>query len=90
MPLPELEWAIIFGAIITLCVTLIGCLWRFASWKGGLDQWRTNIDSWIVELQTAVDVIKEDLTSIRYASEKDATKDGMVRRRSPLVPAKKL
>jgi Flp pilus assembly protein TadD len=89
-------WEVWIGGAIAIGIALIGGMWKFANWKGGLDQWKKSVDEWkndvkiiLKDLQEAVSVIKEDVASIKAASEKDATKNGMIRRRSPLVPSEK-
>ena len=89
-------WEVWIGGAIAIGIALIGGMWKFANWKGGLDQWKKSVDEWkndvkiiLKDLQEAVSVIKEDVASIKAASEKDATKNGMIQRQSPLVPAKK-
>ncbi|MCK4735691.1 MAG: tetratricopeptide repeat protein [Methanophagales archaeon] len=89
-------WEVWIGGAIAIGIALIGGMWKFANWKGGLDQWKKSVDEWkndvkiiLKDLQEAVSVIKEDVASIKAASEKDATKNGMIQRRSPLVPSEK-
>ena len=88
-------WEVWIGGA-TIALALIGALWKLASWKGGLDQWKNGIDDWRKKVDDRFDKLAEDLKTllsdvavIKAASEKDATRNGMIQRHSPLVPAKK-
>lgn len=88
-------WEVWIGGA-TIAIALIGGLWKLADWKGGLDQWKRGIDGWRESVDVRFDKLAEninalmsDVAVIKAASEKDATRNGMIQRRSPLVPAKK-
>ena len=89
-------WEVWIGGAIAIGIALIGGMWKFANWKGGLDQWKKSVDEWkndvkiiLKNLQDDVSVIKEGIAAIRADSEKGVKKSGMIRRRSPLVPSEK-
>ncbi|NQE46186.1 hypothetical protein C5S31_09225, partial [ANME-1 cluster archaeon GoMg2] len=88
-------WEVWIGGA-TICIALIGGMWKLANWKGGLDQWKKGIDDWKNSVDNRFDKLAEnintlmsDVAVIRAASEKDATRNGMIQRHSPLVPSKK-
>jgi len=64
-------------------------MWKLANWKGGLDQWKNGIDEWKNDVKIILKDLQEAVAVIKSASEKDATKNGMIQRRSPLVPSEK-
>jgi hypothetical protein len=78
----------ISGAIV-IVIALIGGLWKLGNWKGGLDQWKNGIDEWKSDVKIILKDLQADVAVIKSASEKDATRNGMLRRHSPLVPSKK-
>ncbi|NMX21419.1 hypothetical protein C5S30_03090, partial [ANME-1 cluster archaeon GoMg4] len=89
-------WGVWIGSGVAVAIALIGGLWKLANWKGGLDQWKNGIEDWRKKVDERFDKLAEDLKTllsdmavIKAASEKDATRNGMIQRHSPLVPAKK-
>ena len=82
--------------LASLAFLLFGCIAAFFYWKGGLDKWISGIDEWRKSVDNRFDKLVEninalmsDVAVIKAASEKDATRNGMIQRQSPLVPAKK-
>jgi len=89
-------WEVWIGGAIAIGIALIGGIWKLANWKGGLDQWKNSIDDWrnsvddrFDKLAENINTLMSDVAVIKSASEKDATRNGMIQRHSPLVPAKK-
>jgi tetratricopeptide (TPR) repeat protein len=89
-------WEVWIGGAIALGIALIGGMWKFANWKGGLDQWKKSVDDWrnnvdnrFDKLAESINTLMSDVAVIKSAQEKDATKNGMIQRRSPLVPSEK-
>ena len=89
-------WGVWIGGVIAIAIALIGSLWKLGNWKGGLDQWKKGVDDWRNSMDNRFDKLVEnintlmsDVAVIKSASEKDATRNGMLKRHSPLVPAKK-
>ena len=89
-------WEVWIGGAIAISITLIGGMWKLANWKGGLDQWKKSVDEWKNDVDNRFDKLVEnintllsDVAVIKSASEKDATRNGMLQRRSPLVPSEK-
>ena len=89
-------WGVWIGGAIAVAIALIGGLWKLGNWKGGLDQWKNGVDDWRNSMDNRFDKLVEnintlmsDVAVIKSASEKDATRNGMLQRHSPLVPAKK-
>jgi len=78
----------ISGAI-AIGIALIGGMLKVATWKGGLDQWKNGIDEWKNDIKLILKDLQDDVAVIKSASEKDATRNGMLQRHSPLVPSKK-
>jgi Flp pilus assembly protein TadD len=79
-----------------IAIALIGSIAAFFYWKGGLDQWKKSVDEWRNSVDNRFDKLVEnintlmsDVAVIKSASEKDATRNGMIQRRSPLVPSEK-
>ncbi len=90
------DWGVWIGSAIALGIALIGGIWKLANWKGGLDQWKKSVDDWRTSVDNRFDKLAENISTlmsdvavIKAASEKDATRNGMIQRRSPLVPSKK-
>ena len=90
------DWGVWIGGAIVVGMALIGSIWKFANWKGGLDQWKKSIDDWrnsvdgrFDKLVENINTLMSDVAVIKSASEKDATRNGMIQRRSPLVPSEK-
>ena len=82
-------------SIVGIASALIGSIAAFFYWKGGLDQWKKGIDDWSKSVDSRFDKLAEniktlmsDVAVIKYASEKAATRKGMMQRHSPLVPSK--
>ena len=82
-------WEVWIGSAIAIAIALIGGLWKLGNWKGGLDQWKNGIDEWKNDVKLILKDLQVDVAAIKTASEKDATRNGMLQRHSPLVPAKK-
>jgi len=89
-------WEVWIAGAIAIGIALIGGMWKLANWKGGLDQWKKSIDDWSKSVDSRFDklveninVLMSDVAVIKAASEKDATRNGMIQRHSPLVPSKK-
>ena len=82
-------WEVWIGGAIAIGIALIGGMWKVATWKGGLDQWKNGIDEWKNDIKIILKDLQEDVAVIKSASEKDATRNGMLQRHSPLVPSKK-
>jgi len=89
-------WGVWIGGAIAIAIALIGSLWKLGNWKGGLDQWKNGVDDWRNSMDNRFDKLVEnintlmsDVAVIKSASEKDATRNGMLQRHSPLVPSKK-
>jgi len=79
-----------------IAIALIGSIAAFFYWKGGLDQWKKSVDDWrksvdgrFDKLAENINTLMSDVSVIKSASEKDATRNGMIQRRSPLVPSEK-
>ena len=94
------DWGVWISIGFAIAIALIGVMgktmWNFATWKGGLDQWKNGIDDWRNSVDNRFDKLVEnintlmsDVAVIKSASEKDATRNGMIQRRSPLVPSEK-
>jgi len=91
-PLFGVDWEV----WISIAFALIGGIAAFFYWKGGLDQWKKSVDNWRNNVDNRFDKLAEnintlmsDVAVIKSAQEKDATKNGMIQRRSPLVPSEK-
>jgi len=91
-----LGWEVCIGSAVVIVIAILGVLWKFASWKGGLDQWKNSIEDWRKKVDDRFDKLGEDIRTlmsdvsvIKSAQEKDATRNGMIQRHSPLVPSKK-
>ncbi len=82
-------WGVWIGGAITIAIALIGSLWKLGNWKGGLDQWKKGVDEWKNDVKSILKDLQVDVAAIKSASEKDATRNGMLQRHSPLVPSKK-
>jgi tetratricopeptide (TPR) repeat protein len=89
------DWGV-WISIVGIAFALIGCIAAFFYWKGGLDQWKNGIDDWrnsvdgrFDKLVENINTLMSDVAVIKSASEKDATRNGMIQRRSPLVPSEK-
>jgi tetratricopeptide (TPR) repeat protein len=89
-------WVVWIGGAIAIAIALIGSLWKLGNWKGGLGQGKNGIDDWKNSMDNRFDKLVEnintlmsDVAVIKSASEKDATRNGMLLRHSPLVPSKK-
>jgi tetratricopeptide (TPR) repeat protein len=89
-------WGVWIAGAIAIAIALIGSLWKLGNWKGGLDQWKKGVDEWkngmdnrFDKLVENINTLMSDVAVIKSASEKDATRNGMLQRHSPLVPAKK-
>ncbi|RCV63796.1 hypothetical protein C5S53_12065 [Methanophagales archaeon] len=89
-------WGVWIGGAIAIAIALIGSLWKLGNWKGGLDQWKKGVDDWRTSMDNRFDKLVEnintlmsDVAVVKSASEKDATRNGMLQWHSPLVPAKK-
>jgi tetratricopeptide (TPR) repeat protein len=82
-------WEVWIGGAIAISITLIGSMWKLANWKGGLDQWKNGIDEWKNDVKIILKDLQEAVAVIKSASEKDATRNGMIQRHSPLVPSEK-
>ncbi len=89
-------WEVWIGGAIVIAIALIGSLWKLGNWKGGLDQWKNGVDGWrngmdnrFDKLVENINTLMSDVAVIKSASEKDATRNGMLQRHSPLVPSKK-
>lgn len=94
------DWGVWISIGFAIAIALIGVMgktmWNFATWKGGLDQWKNGIDDWrnsvdgrFDKLVENINTLMSDVAVIKSASEKDATRNGMIQRRSPLVPSEK-
>ena len=94
------DWGVWISIGFAIAIALIGVMgktmWNFATWKGGLDQWKNGIDDWrnsvdgrFDKLVENINTLVSDVAVIKSASEKDATRNGMIQRRSPLVPSEK-
>ena len=94
------DWGVWISIGFAIAIALIGVMgktmWNFATWKGGLDQWKNGIDDWrnsvdgrFDKLAENINTLVSDVAVIKSASEKDATRNGMIQRRSPLVPSEK-
>jgi tetratricopeptide (TPR) repeat protein len=84
------------GVWIGIAIALIGSIAAFFYWKGGLDQWKKSVDDWRNSVDNRFDKLVEnintlmsDVAVIKSDSEKNATRNGMIQRHSPLVPSKK-
>jgi tetratricopeptide (TPR) repeat protein len=84
-------WAI----VIPIVIILIGSIWKFAHWKGGLDQWRGESTDWrndvsttLNDLQKNVILMMGDIEAIKTNLEK-SIKNGMVGYHSPFVASPK-
>lgn len=91
-----IDWGVWIGSAIAIGIALIGGIWKLANWKGGLDQWKKDVDDWRKSVDNKFDKLAEnintlisDVAVIKSALEKDATRNGMIQRRSPLVPSEK-
>ncbi|MGB3460153.1 MAG: tetratricopeptide repeat protein [Halobacteriota archaeon] len=89
-------WEVWISGAIAIAIALIGSLWKLGNWKGGLDQWKKGVDDWRTSMDNRFDKLVEnintlmsDVAVIKSASEKDATRNGMLQRHSPLVPSEK-
>ena len=82
-------WEVWIGGAIVIAIALIGGLWKLGNWKGGLDQWKNGVDDWKNDVKIILKDLQADVAAIKSASEKDATRNGMLQRHSPLVPSKK-
>jgi len=89
------DWGV-WISIVGIAFALIGSIAAFFYWKGGLDQWKKGIDDWrnsvdgrFDKLVENINTLMSDVAVIKSASEKDATRNGMIQRRSPLVPSEK-
>ena len=94
------DWGVWISIGFAIAIALIGVMgktmWNFATWKGGLDQWKNGIGDWrnsvdgrFDKLAENINTLVSDVAVIKSASEKDATRNGMIQRRSPLVPSEK-
>ena len=94
------DWGVWISIGFAIAIALIGVMgktmWNFATWKGGLDQWKNGIDDWrnsvdgrFDKLAENINTLVSDVAVIKSNSEKDATRNGMIQRRSPLVPSEK-
>jgi tetratricopeptide (TPR) repeat protein len=89
-------WEVWIAGAIAIGIALIGGMWKLANWKGRLDQWKESIDDWRNSVDNQFDKLAEnintlmsDVAVIKADSEKNATRNGMIQRHSPLVPSKK-
>ena len=82
-------WEVWIGGAIVIAIALIGSLWKLGNWKGGLDQWKNGVDDWKNDVKIILNDLQVNVAAIKSASEKDATRNGMLQRHSPLVPSKK-
>ncbi|MGB7000531.1 MAG: tetratricopeptide repeat protein [Halobacteriota archaeon] len=82
-------WEVWIGSAIAIAIALIGSLWKLGNWKGGLDQWKNGVDEWKNDVKIILKDLQVDVAAIKSASEKDATRNGMLQRHSPLVPSEK-
>jgi hypothetical protein len=82
-------WEAWIGGAIVIGIALIGGLWKLGNWKGELDQWKNGIEEWKNDVKIILKDLQADVAVIKSASEKDATRNGMLQRHSPLVPSKK-
>ena len=89
------DWGV-WISIVGIAFALIGSIAAFFYWKGGLDQWKKSVDDWRNSVDNRFDKLAEnintlmsDVAVIKSDSEKNATRNGMIQRRSPLVPSEK-
>ena len=82
-------WICMMTIGIAVAIALIGGLWKLDNWKGGLDQWKKGVDDWKNDVKIILKDLQADVAVIKSASEKDAMRNGMLQRHSPLVPSKK-
>jgi len=89
------DWGV-WISIVGIAFALIGSIAAFFYWKGGLNQWKKGIDDWrnsvdgrFDKLVENINTLMSDVAVIKSASEKDATRNGMIQRHSHLVPSEK-
>ena len=78
----------IWAIVIPILIVLIGIIWKFAHWKGGLDQWKNDASTTLADLQTDVKSLMTDIGAIKVHLEK-SIKNGMVGYHSPFVASPK-
>jgi tetratricopeptide (TPR) repeat protein len=78
----------IWAIVIPILIVLIGIIWKFAHWKGGLDQWKNDASTTLTDLQTDVKSLMTDVGAIKVHLEK-SIKNGMVGYHSPFVASPK-
>ena len=84
-------WAI----VIPIVIILIGSIWKFAHWKGGLDQWKGELTDWRNDVSTTLNDLQKNVTSMTGDIEAIKTnleksiKNGMVGYHSPFVASPK-
>ena len=78
----------IWAIVIPILIVLIGIIWKFAHWKGGLDQWKNDASTTLTDLQTDVKSLMTDIGAIKVHLEK-SIKNGMVGYHSPFVASPK-
>jgi len=78
----------IWATVIPIVIVLIGIIWKFAHWKGGLDQWKNDASTTLTDLQTDVKSLMTDVGVIKVHLEK-SIKTGMVGYNSPFVASPK-
>ena len=78
----------IWAIVIPILIVLIGIIWKFAHWKGGLDQWKNDASTTLTDLQTDVKSLMTDVGAIKVHLEK-SIKNGMVGYNSPFVASPK-
>ena len=82
-----IDWEI-WAIAIPIVIILIGSMWKFAHWKGGLDQWKNDASTTLTDLQTDVKSLMTDVGAIKVHLEK-SIKNGMVGYHSPFVASPK-
>jgi tetratricopeptide (TPR) repeat protein len=99
-----INWGVWLGVGVAVAIALIGGIWRFATWRGGLDQWKKDIDNWKGNTTEKIDKLNDTFLSRFDGLQKDFNalasdvkvikstyskmKNGMFHH-SPLVPSKK-
>jgi tetratricopeptide (TPR) repeat protein len=89
-----IDWEI-WAIVSSIVIVLIGSTWKFAHWKGGLDQWRREITDWRNDVSTTLNDLQKDVTTMMGGIEAIKTelvksvKNGMVGYHSPFVASPK-
>lgn len=84
------------GVLVSVVTITITALSAFFYWKGRLDEWKDDMNDWKKAVNTTLDTLKKDIRvimvdigTIRTNLEKDASRDGMMQKQSPVVLSEK-